>query len=297
MIIPIINGIANSGLDNDAEEFVRVAKITDQTQIRAINDLCKDLKREGFWDTMYRAFPFVWNGTTASMLVDLKNRIIATYSATPNGITFSSTGVKFQDGIFQLSSECWSPFFYSNTTPGHISMYARDALSQYQVQFHGYIDIFSNTGAAIGIQGNSDFYGTLWSTSGYGAFTFSGSSTGLFLYSNVDNEGGMPASVTDPYIFYASKNGQILGTHSATTCFTYIGVTPTLGGYVQGGSPQLQSTQEICWWSFGMGDTEVLEPGATINGPGYFGRQIDMDKQHIFYEIIQKFQTKLGRQV
>jgi hypothetical protein len=315
------NGITTSILDYDAREFIRLAKLTDETQIRAVNDLCKDLKKEGFWNSLNRCYPFVYAGTTASMLVCLKTRNSLILTTTPNGITFSSTGVQFG----YTSSLTNNTSFMAGTGDifygGHLSIYNRTNTSlSLTNQFHGGNGNYGanlpgtqrRTGVIIGFGTASNGVGTIrgslyngstynvpgspvnsTNTDGYNinprfnTFTYSGSNTGLLVYSTINIYDGT-ASMTNPWMFYMSKNESILGMTWSVKNFP-AAHTPILGNYRDYSSlPGIsnQSLQEICWWSWGAGDSTTSNGGP-----------IELSKQPSFYKIIQKFQTSLGRQV
>lgn len=315
MIIPLGNAIASSRIDRDASEFIKVAQITDETQIRAINELCRDLKREGLWSSFNRAFPFVYNGTTASMLVCLKTReslVIAT-SSTPTSITFSSTGVQFglTSSLIQAGNFSYQPVLRTDLTRGgHISIYSRTSNNPTNTQSH--TSQQNSSGQLLGIEFiyssnpperkvRASFFGTTFSgnPNSLGAngavlheFTFTSTdNSGFYVYSN-QNQVGTSASVTNPWIFYMSRNDQVLGTASSFRNWNGQGVIARLG-FKSSPFDGLtgQSLQEICWWSFGGGS-----PGRTTTNFEY-GSSIDLNKQQIFYQIIQKFQTRLNRQV
>lgn len=300
------NGINTSILDYDAREFIRVTKIVDETQIRAVNELCKDLKREGFWSSFWRAFPFVYSGTTASMLYCLKTRQILTIDSTPGSLTFSSTGVQFG----YTSSLYMNAPFLTNTEiyyGGHVAIYNRTSTNFAFSQRHGMIGNLGTqrfTGpfltfeSGTGTMSASFYNGSVYGVPGnpynsvnpdgfngnprVNTFTYSGDNTGLFLYSNRNIETGT-SSLTSPFIFYMTKNETILGITYSPRNFAGIAGNPRIGNF---GGVSNQSLQEICWWSIGGG-----LPNGTNGGP------IELIKQPTFYQIIQKFQTTLGRQV
>ena len=325
MIVPLNNGITTSILDRDAREFIRVAGISDETQIRAINELCKDLKRENFWSSFWRCYPFVFSGITASMLVCLKTResLLLTYPngvssvTTPNSLTFSNTGVQFG-----YTSSIAIPISILPITEvyrgGHISIYNRAATNLPFKQSHGgngnlgiqrFTGTFLTFGTASGGVGNifGSFYNaSVWNVPGnpyssinangvpgnprYNSFTYSGDNTGLFIYSNTNIEAGT-ASLNSPFTFYMTKNQTVLGITTSPRNYAGQGAPPRLGGYLDYAyaspyNPTNQSLQEICWWSIGGG----LSDGS-VGGP------IPLSQQPSFYNIIQKFQTTLGRAV
>jgi len=312
------NGINTSILDYDAREFIRVAKLTDETQIRAINELCKDLKVGGFWDRIWKAYPFVYNGTTASMMVELKSRTSASIQTTPfiAGLpysdmtppTLSSTGIKFNGGsalnvsygyswtIGGTQTTVISGGTKYNDLPAHICFYSRTSSFPSGQKFGG-VKWYGNPGS------NGYNFQQFWSGNNYvftcqqGNHTALTASTpgydGLFIYSNSNDNGGLTASSTNPYLKYLSRNGQILKVHSVTLSWSdrSFGGPILLSNNFDGaasGSTSAAGFTEYAWWSMGGGDPN------TGKGGGSFIPDIQSQD---FYNVIQKFQTTLGRQV
>jgi len=343
MITSINQGINASRLDPNALSFISSAKITDTTQIRAINDLCKELKEEGIWNNLEFAFPFVYNGTTQSMLVDLVNpqrslQVVTHSAGTFSGIyrngisiTFSTTGVEFSRGasLESVGTFSFTNFLGSGTVqdyvpPMNISVYTRKnsltltASNQYGVTSSAH----SRSNSFLLTQNRSSttfYFGT--SSVGFSYFRDPGqsgfnntspntwphlhhlsvtqSTSGFWIYSNDDNGRGTSASVNNIFTYSLSQNGQILSSFTSSKNFSSTGTNICLGGHRYNGGVntfQWGSLDEICWFAFGKPTVFRTTPSivsTTWNDGGY----IPTNKHQVFYEIIQRFQTKLGRQV
>lgn len=292
-------------IDYDAREFIKISRISDSTQIRAINDLCKELKGNNLWDKFIYIYPFIYvNGYTNSMYVELKSRQIGlTESSTGNDITYSNTGVKFNQGkLLEQTSLSIQPGILTEAGPGHISVYSR-LNSITQSSYNTYTPIngcFNTTGVGLGGGWLAYSFGTQsvrfsfmytgLSASGSGlkwqTFTTSSSTSGFWIYSANSENNGFTASSQNPFTYSLSLNGNIQYTFSNTRQWTGFGNIITLGGsnYLTYSNKTLD---EICWYSVGWSGSP------TWSG----GRIIDTNQHMTLYNIIQKFQTALGRQV
>lgn len=294
MIIPLNSAINSSRLDSDALAFIKQAQITDSFAIRALNVLCKDLKREGIWDSLYYAFPMVFTGITASMLLDLKNRVslieILPLTGSTAGVTYSSNGVQYNGGSYHaLSDVTLNPTPLSNTPPGHISIYNRTnhVTAGLTVSTgHGYYEGPNSNKFSIEFSTNG-VSGSIWNaTFSTIGFTVSNSS-GFYIYSNTNNNSGFTASSNYPYEFYLSRNGEVIGTSFSYRNFQKWGSVVVIGSLSQGyGNPISRSYDQICWYSCGVG----------FQGSSR-GTHIDSSKAEVFYNIVQNFQKALGREV
>lgn len=305
MIVPINSGINSSIIDYDAREFIRIARITDSTHIRAVNDLCKELKGNNLWNKFVYIYPFIYvNGYTNSMYVELKSRQIGlTESSSGNDITYSSKGVKFNQGkVLEQTSLGVQPGILTEAGPGHISVYTRlNSITQSSYDTYTPVNgYFNTTGGGIGGGWLAYSFGTQsvrfsfmytgLSASGSGlkwqTFTTSTNTSGLWIYSANSENNGLTASSQNPFTYSLSQNGNIQFTFSNTRQWTGFGNVVALGGgnYVTYSN---KSLDEICWYSIGWSGSP------TWSG----GRIIEPDNHAVLYNIIQKFQTTLGRQV
>ena len=203
--------------------------------------------------------------------------------------TYSSSGIKYNSGEFNITST--APFTYlinQDSAPGHISIYNRTnyAFSGLTgTSKHGFLESFGRE-QSISFSPNG-ISASLWNNNGPMSFT-SSSTSGFFIFSNVDDNGGVTASTTNPYRFYLSRNGQILGSQSSTKNFHTFGSSVVLGAFGDDlGDPSIRSYDEISWYSIGSGFGE--------NSPS--GRQIDITKQEKFFQIIYNLQIALNREI
>lgn len=305
MIVPINNAINSSIIDYDAREFIRISRITDSTQIRAVSDLCRELKVNNLWDKFIYIYPFIYvNGYTNSMYVELKSRQIGlTESSSGNDITYSSTGVKFNQGkVLEQTSLSVQPGELTEAGPGHISVYTR-LNSITQSSYNTYTPVngcFNITGPGLGGGWLAYSFGTQsvrfsfmytgLSANGSGlkwqTFTTSTNTSGFWIYSANSENNGLTASTQNPFTYSLSLNGNIQCTFSNTRQWTGLGNIVTLGGG-NNATYSNKSLDEICWYSVGWSGS-----------PTWSGGRIIYPNQHdILYNIIQKFQTTLGRQV
>lgn len=110
-------------LDADAQTFITVANITDQTQINAINQLVLDLKSYSLWELMIAIYPIV-GGNATSHKYNLKDYTQYEISWS-GGLTHSSTGV-LPNGINGFGNTNLIPVSAGvGTYNAHVSYYSR----------------------------------------------------------------------------------------------------------------------------------------------------------------------------
>ncbi len=293
MIIPLNNTISASILDYDAREFISACGITNSQVKRNINDCFKELKGEDIWDRIFYGFAMINAGTTQSMLIDIKTRqplsILTPLVGASASPTYSATGIQYNGGEFHgVNTLPFSYLITSDSAPGHISIYNRtnyNFLGLTAISKHGYKEGLGGYEQSISFS-PTGVSASLWNAAGPMSFTLSNTS-GFFLFSNVNDNNGLTASPTNPYRFYLSRNGQIIGSQSSTKNFQNFGSNIYIGAFGDNDfAPTVRSIDEICWYSIGSGFGE--------SSPS--GRQIDIDKQERFFEIIQKLQTSLSRE-
>jgi hypothetical protein len=293
MITTLNNSISNSILDFDAREFIDTCGITSSNIIRNINDCFKELKRSGIWDSIYYGFAMIYSGTSQSMLVDIKSRqSLNSYipiSGPTTSATYSTTGIQYNGGEFlAIDNIPFGNIINSDSAPGHISIYNRTDYNSIGLTLsskHGYREIFGGYEQSFSFT-NTGVSGSLWNAAGPMGFSVSNTS-GFFLFSNVDDNDGIPASISNPYKFYMSRNGQILGSQSSVKNYHTFGSNIVIGAFTENLLISLESSfDEICWYSIGSG----------FGYESQYGRQIDIEKQEIYFQIIQKLQKSLSRE-
>lgn len=292
MIIPLNNSINSSILDIDAREFISTCGITASDVKRIINDCFKELKAYDIWDRIHYGFAMVYAGTTSSILVDIKSRQTLT-EITPSissgaGVTYSTDGIKYNDDVFHaILGLPFSERLNIDAAPGHISIYNRTdytSLGITATSKHGFLELGGyEQSISFGPSGVS---ASLWNVSGPMSFTCS--TSGFFVFSNVDDNNGQVASAVNPYQFYLSRNGLIVGSQSSKKNYHTNGSNIIIGSFVNTSIflPSVRSIDEISWYSIGSGFS------SDINSTG---GHIDISQQEKFYQIIQKLQSRLNR--
>lgn len=308
MITLINNTISNSSLDFHARQFINATKLTDTIQIRAINELCKDLKRDGFWDKIQLIYPFVYNtGFTSSIFYELKNctnnfSIGNTSSGTAS--TFSNTGVKFNGGQTLESSVITSIQNGLSVPPGHFAVYMRSN-SPSKTELNGSYTLstppsnsptlcfgFSEYNSILfsWFKGNEELISSGFNTESINDYYYS-NSKGLWIFSADSKGNGLSASTFNPITYRLSQNGSSVGTYSYTKQSKGFNFKLTLGGYSNPDYSYL-SNSEFSWFSVGW------STGGGTSGNPYTENGIITQNEHdSFYKIVQKFQTTLGRQI
>ena len=292
MIIPLNNTISSSIIDYDAREFINACGVTSSNLIRTINDCFKELKSKDIWDCIYYGFAMINTGSSQSMLIDIKSRqSLTTFNpllgstASP---TYSATGIQYNGGEYHtINSVPFNSIINTDSAPGHISIYNRtdyNLLGLTSTSKHGFLEGFGGYEQSISFSTNG-VSASLWNVNGPMSFTTS-STYGFFLFSNIDDNNGNTASNLNPYKFYMSRNGEIIGSQSSNKNLHTYGSNILIGAFGDNLlNPIVRSFDEICWYSIGSGFGENSSSG----------RQIDIEKQNIFFEIIQKLQTSLNR--
>lgn len=293
MIIPLNNSISSSILDNDANEFIAVCGITNSQTVRRINDCFKDLKKENLWDCMFYGFAMISTGTTQSLLIDIKTRQSLTQNlpiiGNTTSATYSTNGIQFNNGEYVgLFTNPFNTLINTDAAPGHISIYNRTNYNFYGLtgsSKHGFLESF---GYEQSISFSPDtISASLWNQDGPMGFS-SSSTSGFFLFSNIDDNNGLTASPINPYRFYLSRNGQILGSQSSNRNYHTFGSNVVIGAFGDNlGNPSVRSFDEISWYSIGSGFGEN----------SLTGRQINLEKQEKFFQIILNLQIALNREV
>lgn len=260
-----------SKLDIDAKLFVFAAGLTDFTQIKAINQLVKDLKINGLWDKMKAIYPFV-GGTAFTHKFNLKDPRDADNAfrlSFLGGITHGSTGVK-PNGSTGHANTFLNGVNNLGPIKNHISFYSRESQTLNVTE----TDIGANSAGTI----------MLYLTTRYNAdglvnqfFSRNTAPTIGCSYSNTDAKGFyISTRLTNTTSgFKTYKNGSNVATANGSTGY------PNLYLYLFAsnvtGSANFFTNRECAFSTIGDGltDTDVLN----------------------LYNSVQAYQTTLGRQV
>ena len=258
----ITEGIA--AVDSDALAFITAAGITNATQQSAINVLVAELKTFGLWTKMKAIYPFV-GGTATTHKFNLKDPrdLDAAYRLIFfGGWNHSITGAT-PNGINAFAN---TYFFPNNLSQNNnaIGFYSRTNVIAQQTD----IGTFTNADC---INMGANFLGA-------GAFSrnFNGAFGG-FVNTNTQGFYTNCRIISTENKMY--KNGNVLGTILANSNTPSSTVYIAISGEMNSNniSVTFPSSKEFsfCFMSDGMNDTENLN----------------------LYNIIQTFQTILGRQV
>jgi hypothetical protein len=256
--------------DPDAQAFITAAGITDPTQQTSINTLVVGLKADNLWDNMSAIYPFV-GGTSTSHKYNLKDPrdLNAAYA-----LSFGGGWVHNSNGSIGNGVNTFAQTFFNNLGDGTMGIYNRGGNpimggrfeewegQDYPVYYLPWKFIAGFTTNIEGVFSNgSSAYGinsVIVQSPQTGLFTLSGNNTISRLYRN------------------GSQIGSVAPSEIPSTLFTPI----WLGGINDNsryGSPTYGNSQ----LAFGFITTTVLTSTDNTN----------------LYNLIQAFQTTLGRQV
>jgi hypothetical protein len=250
-------------LDPDAQAFLSAAGITDPTITSAINTLVVDMKAQSLWTKMLAIYPFV-GGTATTHKYNLKNPAdtdAAFRLIFSGGITHSSTGI-----VGNGTNGYYDTFVNASTT-----------LSQNNVSAHVYIrnnvaeekvDIgFLRTSGLVGLQINT--------RSSTDKIAYRCNNSGLVEVTNTDSRGfiGVSRLVSTQQVLSKNTTQTTQGATSTTPpSYKIFGLCFNLNN-----AANFFSTREQAYSSLGTGLTDA-----------------ELDT---YYNIVQAFQTTLGRQV
>jgi hypothetical protein len=272
---PYSGSTTTTSVDTDAQAFITAAALTDNTQKTAVNDLVLDLKSAGIWTKMKALYPMV-GGTATTHKWNLKDPrdVNAAFRLSFNGSwTHSTTGVQPTNSVVETYL---NPSLLMSGTSFHMSVYTMTQISNdnaYRCEMGTY-DIANQIWVGL-----SAHYG------GIGKFIHIGHSsnnTGItnavrVSVSNTNTLGlqiGSRTSATSSKLFW---NGSLLGT-STYSQSALPNNTIFLGGNKNGSSGfNDYSNRKISFASIGDGLTDL--------------------ESQIFYQIVEKYQYTLGRNV
>ena len=252
-------------IDNDAFTFLTAAGITNTTQRNAINKLVIDLKYYGLWTKQRAIYPVV-GGVAASHAVNLKTP--GTYN-----LTFTGGWVHSANGMTPNGTSD-----YANT--GLIPSTALSSINNNSFSF------YNKTSNAYS---NSPTHGIIPATITDRMYVSDASPTGYYIcgtenvsfnvsYSNVNRQGFYTAVRTASNSRKTYRNGVVVGSNTGNDTGGALSSISFFIGAANG--PYIASTytnNQIAFASIGDGltDTDALN----------------------FYNIVQRYQTNLSRQV
>lgn len=269
-----IGGIVNSQLDYDALSFISAAGITNQTQVLAIHNLVNSLKIANVWSKMKAIYPFV-GGTASTHKWNLKDprdlnaafRLV--FYGGSVGWTHSSNGA-LPDGTSGYADTFFNP--RNNLTNAeliHMSYYSRTN-SAYSIEVvMGCSD--SSGGTALLVRRSTDIGGIQHDVQTGNATYISGTGT-------VTNGSGFFLGVqTSTDIRFLRNNTSVTLTKTANRNVDRQNQSMFLGAKSQIGTADNFTNKQVAFASIGT----TLTP------------QNETD----LYNIVQQYQTLLGRQV
>jgi hypothetical protein len=252
------SGSGTPSYDADAQAFFTAASITDPTQMGAVNTLVTGLKSNNLWTKMKAIYPVVGGNATAHSK-NLKNP--SQYNLTfTSGWIHSSTGM-LPNGTSAYADTNLTPSANLSQNNNHISYYSRT-----QTVANG-VEIRSSNSGNQHVLDIEIYFGGRWYTNncGYNSSTPETTTTGLFTCNRISSTQ-----------YKGFRNGTIEQTNNASST----GLSNKniyIGAGNDGSSANWFSTKECAFSTIGDGfsDSEATT----------------------FYNLVQAFQTTLGRQV
>lgn len=239
--------------------------IMNLNEINAVNNLVKGLVANGLWTKMQALYPMI-GGTAAAHkfnLVDPRDADAAFRLSFIGTWTHSSTGAK-PNGSNAYANTFYQPSVQATQNSHHLSYYSRTNSNATEVEIGSVTGFTSRSFLEIRTGGVT--YGQI-----------NGNVTTFFQYSDPNALGFYCNNRTASALINGWKNGV-----KQTEATTLPSSTPNasnyfLGAYNNGGTPQVYSIKECALASIGTGLTD--------------------NEARAFYNLVQDYQTKLGRQV
>jgi hypothetical protein len=246
-----------NNIDANTKAFINAASITDPVQIAAINKLVKDLKAANLWNSIYMLKPYIGGNATAHSY-NLINP--ANYQSTFfGGVTHNANGIT-GNGVNAYENTGCNP-----------SLFPQDSVS---MGFYGNGIVNANVVDMGLVQSSVLFY--IESKSGGGLNGIGVNNTSFSTVTNVNGNGFYMASRQDVSTIKSYHNATELAVYSKTSTTPPTNFLPVMA-YNNNGSLALYSSRNY--------RLSVIAAG--------FGN----DEVSIFYNIVQTFQTDLGRAV
>jgi hypothetical protein len=271
----VINGVGKAGirnpaaLDSDAAAFITAATLTDETQKTAVNDLVLDLKAAGLWTKMKAVYPIV-GGTAASHKWNLKDPRDLDAAFRLNfigGWTHSSTGAT-PNGSNGFANTLLTP-----STAGigqnniHLSFYSRTNIASGGVSFGAKVYSVPSVELVMRLRDSSGYYAIMLNSSA-NIYTLNpaSSSQGHFTMNRI---------VSNEVKMY--RNGTVSVT-AANNSSGNLSRAIYLSARNDGTNPTDSFDNRQCAFaSIGDGLTDL--------------------ESNLFYQIVEKFQAALSRNV
>ena len=258
-------GVITSQFDYDALLFLSAASISNSTQRLAINYLTFSLKLNGLWDKLNAIYPFV-GGTATTHKFNLKNPLdtdAAFRLSFVGGWTHSSNGA-LPNGTNTYADTYYNASVIGLQNSAHISYYSRTDSNLTEVE-GGAANNFS-TGVVLEIRtANVTYYRV---NSGVGA--------GYISAADTDSRAFYLGNRTASNVINGWRNSIKIANGSVISTALFNGKY-YFGALNESGTAKFFSRKECAFASIGTGLTD--------------------GEATTYYNIVQAFQTTLGRQV
>jgi hypothetical protein len=246
--------------DLDAYTFITNAVITVSTEQQAINDLVIGLKSDSLWSSMLAIYPFVGN-TSTQQKFNLKD---TSKNLTFNGGWTHSTNGAFPDGITSYADTKYTPSVFWALGNSSLSAYSRINNINAGTLLGTRASAF-NTNLELALRNSSNT--NVYHNTNSGAITVSPnppSSAINFISSRIDSANNITAQ-------NGATNSQVSNEIALSTFPIYISAKNSFG------TATTFSNRELAFAHIGTGLSQA--------------------QCTLFYNRIQAFQTRLGRQV
>jgi hypothetical protein len=273
MPVQVINGVGLAGIrnpnstqsqstsfDSDAQSFITSASLTETTQQNAVNDLVLDLKTAGLWTKIRALYPMV-GGTAASHKWNLKDPrdVDGAYRLQFNGGWTHSVSGATPNGTDGYANTFLTPSVSLTLNSQHLSYYSRTNSAALQIEI-----------------GCTNFTTTpyTWLRLQSGAANTTIASSNVTNFTNANSLGFYTSLRTASNVVKVFKNGASVVTSSVTS--TSNPTYPIYLGAINNSTPYY-STKQCAFATIGDGLTDI--------------------ESTVFYQIVEKFQYALGRNV
>jgi hypothetical protein len=253
--------------DVDVIRFVNATGITDVTIIAALCKLTTSLKNNGIWDKTSAIYPFV-GGTAANHKFNLKNPLDTNAAFR---LTFVGGWTHSANGALPNGTNAYANTFFNSSTNGllnsqHLTYYSRSntnsslASAEIELGAGGAVNTF---GVVLEIRTSNISYVRI--------------NSGTFISAaDTDSRAFYLGNRTDSNAINLWRNSTKIATGSVLSTFLF-NQNYYLGAFNNNGTAQNYSRKQCAFASIGTGLTDA--------------------EAVLFYNIVQEFQTTLGRNV